>query len=90
MIDVHLIDDGQIELIENNGLGYVRREFRMTRHDRHRPRAPALIGRRILIGTPQSERRDDIHRERRRMIIEHDEGDIGLELRDPLFGTFEP
>ena len=60
------------------------------RHDRHRPGAPALIGRRILVGATERERRDDIRRERRRMIIEHDDGDIGLELRDPLFGTFEP
>jgi hypothetical protein len=46
--------------------------------------------RRILVGATERERRDDIHRERSRMIIEHDDGDIGLELRDPLFGTFEP
>src|SRR5450756_2821205 len=46
VVDVHLVDDGEIEIVLDHRLGDVAGELGMADHLGHRARAPALVGHR--------------------------------------------
>ena len=54
MIDIHLVRDGDVELIENQRPGYVPAEIGSAFHNRDRTRAPAFIRRLELRGAPSA------------------------------------
>ena len=89
VIDLHLVADGEIELVEDDRLRDVRGELRMALHHRHRARSPAFVGGREFRRAAEREGRDDLDRERRGVIVVDDDGDVGLGLRHPLLGFLE-
>ena len=84
MVDVHPVDDRHVELVEDRRLRDVPGELRMALDDRHRPRAPAFVGGRERFGAADREGRNDLERERRRMIVVDQDDDVRLRSRDPL------
>jgi hypothetical protein len=89
VVDLHLVHDGEVEFVENDGLRDVRGEPRMALHHRHRPRSPALVSRRELRCATEGERRDHFDRKGGRMIVIDHDGDIGLGLRHPFLGPLK-
>ena len=89
MINLHLVDDGQVELIENNGLGDVGGERGMAFDDRHGTPPPALICWREFLGAAQRKRRNEVHRERGCVVVIDDDCDVGLCARHPFLGLFK-
>ena len=85
MIDIHSVDDGEIEIVLDHRLRDVRRQLRMPFHDRHRPRPPAFIGGCELRRAADGEGRNEIEAESRRVIVVDQEDDVGRVLRDPRF-----
>ena len=60
MIDVHLVDDREIELVEDDRLRDMTGQHGMPDDGRHRPRTPAFVRRRKLRRTTQRECRNDV------------------------------
>ena len=89
MIDLHLVDDGKIELIENDGLRDMRRERGMTFHDRHGAGSPALIGGGKFRRAAEREGRDHIDGEGGGMVVIDHDGNVRLGLRHPVLGLLE-
>jgi hypothetical protein len=56
MIDVHLVDDRQIEIALDDELRDMRGELRMAFDDRYGTRAPTFIGWLVFVGTTDCER----------------------------------
>ncbi len=67
----------------------MRGERRIALDHRHRPRPPALVGRRKLRRAAERESRDHLDRERRGVIVVDDDGDVGLGLPHPLLRLLE-
>ena len=89
VIDLHLVDDGQVEAVENDRRRDVRGKLRMPFHHRHRARTPALVGGRKLRRGAEREGRDHLDRKRRGVIVIDRDHDVGLGLRHPLLGLLE-
>ena len=89
VVDLHLVDDGEIELVENDRLGDVRGERGVTLHHRHRARAPALVGGREFGRAAEREGRDHLDRERRGVVVVNQDDDVGLRFRHPFLGFLE-
>ena len=80
VVDLHLVAQRQIELVEDHRLRDVRGELGMALHHRHRTRAPALVGDREFRRGAEREGRDDLHRERRGVVVVDADDDVGLGL----------
>jgi hypothetical protein len=78
VVDLHLVADGQIEFVEDDGLRDMRGERRIALHHRHRARSPALVGGRELHRAAERESRDHLDREGGSVIVVNDDGDVGL------------
>ena len=89
VIDLHLVDDGEVELVENDGLRDVRGERGMALDHRHRARAPALVGGRKLRRAAEREGRDHLHREGGGVVVVDHDRDVRLGLRHPFLGFLE-
>jgi hypothetical protein len=89
MIDIHLVRDGDVELIENQRLGYVPAEIGSAFHNRDRTPAPAFIRRLELRGASQCEGRNQIEAEGGLMIVVDKDYDVGRVARHPFPGGFE-
>ncbi len=89
VVDLHLVDDGEVEFVEDHRLRDVRGKRGIALHHRHRARPPALVGRRKLSRAAEREGRYEIDRERRRMIVVDDDRHVGLGLAHPLLGFLE-
>ncbi len=89
VVDLHLVDDGEVELVEDHGLRDVRGERGMALHHRHRARTPALVGRRKLRRATECEGRDHLHREGRGVVVIDHDGHVGLGLGHPFLGLLE-
>src|SRR5581483_8913395 len=89
VIDLHLVDDGEIELVEDDRLRDVRGEFGMALDHRHRARAPALVGGREFGRTAERERRDQVDRKRRGVVVIAHDRDVGFQLPQPLLRLHE-
>ena len=84
VINFHLVDDGQIELVEDDGLRDVGRELGMPLQDRHRAGAPAFVGGRKLGRAAERKGRDDIDGKRGGVVVIDHDGDIGFRVRHPF------
>ena len=89
VVDLHLVADGEVELVEDHRLRDVRGELGMALHHRHRARAPALVGGREFGRAAEREGRHDLDRERRRVVVVDDDGDVGLRLLHPFLRFLE-
>ncbi len=89
MIHVHLVHDGEIELIQDQRLRQVRCELWMPLNDRHWSRPPALIGGLKLRRTAKRERGNQLERECGRVIVVDEDDHIDLLLGNPLLGEFK-
>ncbi len=89
VIDLHLVDDGEVELVQNDRLGDMRRELGMALHHRYRTRPPAFVRGRKLGGAAEREGRNDLDREGGGMVVVDHDGDVGLGLRHPLLRSLE-
>ena len=89
VIDLHLVDDGQVELVENDRLRDVSGERGVALDHRHRPRPPALVGGRELGGAAEREGRDEIDRECRRMVVVDHDRNIRLGFAHPRLRPLE-
>src|SRR5262245_54660470 len=86
VVDVHLVDDGEIEIILDHRLRDMRGELGMTDHLRHRARSPTLVGRVEFGGRADREGRDEIEAEGGGVIVEHKKDHVWLLLLLPLLG----
>src|SRR5215468_3086584 len=86
MVDVDLVDDGEIEIVLDHRLRDVPGELGMADHLRHRARTPALVGRLEFGAGADREGRDEIEAEGGGVIVEHQEDHVGLLLLLPLLG----
>ena len=50
MVDIHPVDDGHVEFVEDQALGQVPGQLRVALDDGDRARAPALVRRREFVG----------------------------------------
>jgi hypothetical protein len=89
VVDLHLVDDGDVELVEDQRLRDMGGEFRVALDDRHRARTPALVGRRKLGCTAERKCRDQVDREGGRVIVIDDDRDIRLGLPHPFLRLHE-
>ena len=89
VIHIHLVHDGHVELIENQRLRQMRREFRMAFYHRHRPRPPALIGGWKLRRTTQREGGNDLEGKRGGVIVVDEDDHVHVLFGDPLFGEIK-
>jgi hypothetical protein len=84
VVDVHLVDDRQVEVVLDHRLRDVRGELRMADHLGHRPRAPALVGRLVACRGADREGRDHVEAERRRVVVVDQEDHVGPVRLHPL------
>ena len=89
VIDLHLVADGEVELIENDRLRYVRGKRRITLHHRNRTRTPTFIGRWELRGAAKRKGRDHLDRECRSVIVVNNDRDVRLGLAHPFLRFLE-
>ena len=89
MVDLHLVDDGEVETVEDHRLGDVGSQRRMALDHRHRARAPAFVGGRKFRRAAECEGRDQVHRKRRGMVVIDFDDDVRLGGRHPRLGSFE-
>src|SRR5579863_1060434 len=88
VVDVHLVDDGQIKIVLDHRLRDMGGELRVTDHLGYRARAPALVGHRELRRGADREGRDEIQAERVGVIVIDQKDDVRLLVLQPLLGEF--
>src|SRR5215475_1887423 len=86
MVEVHLVDDGEIEIVLDHRLRDMSSELGMPDHLRYRARSPALVGRLEFGGRSDREGRDEIQAEGGGVIVEHQKDHVGLLFLLPLLG----
>src|SRR3546814_2947167 len=59
VIDVHLVDDGHVEIVKDQALRDVPSEVGVPFHIGNRARAPAFVGGLVALATPYREGRND-------------------------------
>ena len=84
MIHRHFIRDGHVELIQDEGLGQMPGERRMSLHNGHRTRSKSFVGDGKAIRHTDEKRGDELQRKGACMVVVDHDGNIGLELREPL------
>lgn len=84
VVDLHLIDDGDVEFIENERLRHAPRQLRRAQHWRHRAAAHAFVGDVEPGGAAQREGRDQLQRKGVGVVVVNHDGDVGLKVGDPL------
>jgi hypothetical protein len=84
VVDIHLVDDGQVEVVLDHALRDMRGELRMADDLRHGPRSPAFVGRLELGRGADRERGNDLERERARVVVVHEEDDVRAMLPLPF------
>src|SRR3546814_5925102 len=60
VIDVHLVDDGHVEIVKDQALRDVPSEVGVPFHIGNRARAPAFVGGLVALATPYREGRNDV------------------------------
>jgi hypothetical protein len=88
VVDIHLVDDGEIEIVLDHRLRDVARQLRMADQLGHRARAPALVGDREFGRGADRKGRDDIEAEGVGVIVVDQENDVRLLVLHPLLGEF--
>src|SRR5215469_2746929 len=48
VVDIHLVDDGEVEVLLDDRVSDMGGELGMAEHLRHRPWAPSFVGRRVF------------------------------------------
>ena len=89
MVDIHLVHDGEIEVLLDDALGDVRGELGSPTYHGHRPRTPAFIRGCEFRGASDGKRRDDLEAERGGVIVVNQEDHVGRICGHPLPGEFE-
>ena len=84
VVDTHVVDEGQVEVLADDRVRDVRRQRRMPDHRRHRPGAPALVGRLVLWRHAEREGRHHLEAEGVGVIIEDQHHGIGRVGRHPF------
>ncbi len=83
VIDGHLVDDREVELVEDQRLGQVPRQLRMARHRRDGPGPVPLVGRIESRRHTDGEGGDHFQGEGRRMVVVDDHAHVGTGLGHP-------
>ena len=86
MVDLHVVDDGQVELVQDHRLGDMGGELGMAMHHGHGAGAPALVSGDEFGRAAQREGGHDVHGEGGGVVVEHDDAHIRLHFGDPLLG----
>ena len=86
MIDIHLVDGRQIEIVLNHRLGDMTGKVRMALDRRHRARSPPFVGGMERRRAADREGRNKLEAERVRMVVIDQENDVRLVLRHPFLG----
>ena len=86
MVDIHLVDDGQVEIVLDHRLRDMRRQFGMTDHGGHWPRTPAFVGRRVTGSGADRKGRDHVQTESCCMVVVDQEDHVGSVVGHPLLG----
>ena len=88
VVDVHLVDDREIEVVLDHRLRNMSGELRMADYFRHGARAPTLVGRREFRCGADCKRRDYVEAECVGMIVVDEKDDVRLVILQPLLGIF--
>jgi hypothetical protein len=88
VVHVHLVDDGEVEVLLDDRLGDVRGQVRMADDGGHRARAPALVGRLKLRRGADGKGGNHLQAEGGGVVVVDQEHDVGLVVLHPLLGEF--
>src|SRR5215831_20964896 len=77
VVDIHLVDDGEVEVLLDDRLGDMSGELGMPDHLWHRPRAPSFVGRYVVRRRANGDGRDQIEAEGGGMVVEYQEDEVG-------------
>ena len=89
MIYFQTVSDGEVEFIQNQRLGDVPGEVRMSVNWRHGAGAPALVGDRKFFGAAQCKSGNQLQRKGGRMIVVDDNSHIWIKILYPLLRFFK-
>src|SRR5215470_12440373 len=89
VVHIQVVDDGEIKLVEYEGLRDMGRQYWMAFDHRHGSRAPTFVSWLEFFGTTQCKRRNQLDRECRCVVVVDEDDDVGLDLRDPLLRKLE-
>jgi len=89
VVDLHLVDDGEVELVQDDRLGDMRGELGMALDHRHRARPPPFVGGRELGRAAEREGRHDLDREGGGMVVVDHDRHVGLGLGHPFLRALE-
>ena len=78
VIDIHLVDDGHVEFVENQALRDVPGQVRVALHVRHGARTPALVGALVAFAAADREGRDDVGIEGGGVVVVDQDHHVGL------------
>src|SRR5215470_9093881 len=90
VVDVELVQQGEVELVEDERLREVRGQVGMTADDRHGAGPVALVRRRELVGAAERERGDDLRCERGHVVVVDEDHHIGEIRRRPRLSPVVP
>ena len=89
MVDRHLVDDGHVEFVENQGFGEMPGKLRMSFDDRNRAGPPSLVGRLEFRRDSQTECEDVLQRKGRTVIVVDFDDEVGIDFREQLLRALE-
>ena len=87
MVNVHLVDDGEIKVLLNDRLCNVRCQLWMALNYRHRPRTPAFIGRLKLGCGTDGKGWNKVKTEGSCVVVVDQKNDIRLVVLHPLLAV---
>ena len=90
VVDVELVEDGHVELVEDQRLGQVPGQFGVSGHRGYRARPESLVGGRVGLGAADGEGRDQVQGELGGVVVVDQDHHIGPLASDPVPGPGEP
>ena len=89
VVDVHPVDDGEIEVLLDHGLRDVPGEIRRAFHDGTGARAKAFVGGLEFVGAGNGEGGNEVEREGGGVVVVDEKDHVGLVGLLPLFRELE-
>ncbi len=84
VVDLHLVDEREVELVEDQRLGEMPRQLGVAHHFGHRPASEPFVGDPEALRHAEREGRDQLEREGVGVIVVDDDAHVGVDAGDPL------